>query len=265
MEEGIGVGMNEYDGFDDLPPLAPLDQAQELIYRAWEEPGKRERKKLARQALELSADCADAYVILAEDNTETLVEALIYYEAGVQAGRRAIGEKMFAEETGYFWGILETRPYMRARGGLANTLWELGRRQEAIDHYWEMLRLNKQDNQGIRYILAVCLLEDKRDDELGKLLSLNADDGMAMLQYARALLAFRREGPSREAGRYLQQAIKSNPHVPAYILGLKRIPKERPLYLDWGGEREAAYVASEVKHIWWREEGAIRWLRDHAS
>lgn len=125
---------------------------------------------------------------------------------------------------------------MRARGGLANTLWDMGRRQEAIDHYREMLRLNKQDNQGIRYILAVCLLEDKRDDELERLLLLNADYGMAVLKYARALLAFRREGASREAGPFLRQAIKANPHVPAYILGLKRIPKERPPYIDGGGE-----------------------------
>lgn len=257
----MGIDMNDFNGLNAFPPLTPLDEAQDLIYQAWEEPSKRERKKLARRALELSADCADAYVILARENTETLVEALIYYEAGVQAGRRAIGEKMFAEDSGHFWGILETRPYMRARGGLAITLWKLGLRQEAIDHYWDMLRLSEQDNQGIRYILAVCLLEDKRDDELETLLLLNIDDGMALLKYARALLAFRREGPSREAGRYLRQAIKSNPHVPAYIMGLKPIPKERPPYIDWGGEREAAYIAAETKHIWWREDGAIRWLR----
>ena len=265
MAEGIDAEMNEYNGPNALPPLTPLDEAQDLIYQAWEEPAKRERKKLARQALELSPDCADAYVILARDNTETLAEALIYFEAGVRAGERAIGAALFNEEAGHFWLILETRPYMRARGGLANTLWDMGRRQEAIDHYWDMLRLNEGDNQGIRYILAVCLLEDKRDDELEKLLSLNANDGMAMLKYARALLAFRREGANREAARYLQQAVKANPHVPAYILGQKRIPKERPPHIDWGGEREAAYVAAEIKHIWWQEDGAIHWLCNNAG
>jgi tetratricopeptide (TPR) repeat protein len=248
-----------------FPPPTPLAEAQELIYQAWEAPTKRERKKLARQALELSADCADAYVILAQDNTETLVEELIYYEAGVQAGKRALGEALFAEDAGYFWGILETRPYMRARSGLAQTLWEMGRRQEALEHYWDMLRLNESDNQGIRYILAVCLLDDNRDDELEKLLSLHADDGMAMLIYARALLAFRREGVSPRAGRYLQQAIKNNPHVPAYLLGQRRIPKDQPDTIGWGDETEAAYVAAEVKHIWWREEGAIRWLRENIT
>lgn len=255
--------MNKNDLEHELPPLTPLQEAQDLIYQAWEAPTKRERKKLARQALDLSADCADAYVILAQDNTETLVEEHIYYEAGIQAGERAIGTRMFTENRGHFWGILETRPYMRARGGLAKTLWKMGRRQETIDHYWEMLRLNEHDNQGIRYVLAVCLLDDERNEELEKLLSLNAGDGMAMLVYARALLAFRREGASPRATRYLQQAIENNPYTPAYILGEKRIPRKQPPTIGWGDETEAAYVASEVKHIWRREGGAISWLRDN--
>lgn len=33
---------------------------------------------------------------------------------------------------GHFWGILETRFYMRARAGLAEALWELGERDAAI-------------------------------------------------------------------------------------------------------------------------------------
>lgn len=257
--------MNDNDLDYTLRPLTPLEEAQDLIYEAWEAPTKQERKKLARRALELSADCADAYVLLARENAETLVEKRIYYEAGVKAGERAIGNRIFKEDKGHFWGILETRPYMRARNGLAKTLWDLGERQEAVDHYWEMLRLNEQDNQGIRYILAVCLLDDERDGELKNLLSMHADDGMAMLIYARALLAFRQDGASPGANRYLQRAIENNPHVPAYILGKKRIPKDRPPYTGWEDETEAAYVASEVKPIWWREKGAISWLRENTN
>jgi hypothetical protein len=34
-------------------------------------------------------------------------------------------------------------------------LWELGERQEAIDHYKQMLDLNSDDNLSIRHELAV--------------------------------------------------------------------------------------------------------------
>src|SRR3546814_18004768 len=56
-------------------------------------------------------------------------------------------------------------PYMRARAGLAITLWRLGDQQAAIDHYRAMLILNPNDNQGIRYLLATALLA--RDEIAG--------------------------------------------------------------------------------------------------
>src|SRR4029077_13216359 len=44
----------------------PLDKAQELMYQAFGMPDPDERVKLAKQAIDLSPDCADAYVLLAE-------------------------------------------------------------------------------------------------------------------------------------------------------------------------------------------------------
>src|SRR4051812_14655156 len=47
----------------------PLAQAQALMYRAFEEQEEQRRVQLARDALALSPDCADAYVLLAEHAT----------------------------------------------------------------------------------------------------------------------------------------------------------------------------------------------------
>jgi len=52
---------------------------------------------------------------------------------GMEVGRRALGGKIF-EESGHFWGMLETRPYMRARAGLMRCLWEEGKHDKAIGH-----------------------------------------------------------------------------------------------------------------------------------
>jgi len=53
--------------FDEMPSTAttPPEQAQDLIYQAVGARGRR-RISLARKALELSTDCDDAYVVLAE-------------------------------------------------------------------------------------------------------------------------------------------------------------------------------------------------------
>ena len=97
-------------------------------------------------------------------------EALEFYRKGVQAGEQALGPKGFKEYAGHFWGFLETRPYMRARAGLAATLNLLGEVHSAISHYQDMLRLNPNDNQGIRYVLAECLMESGDTEALKNLL-----------------------------------------------------------------------------------------------
>ena len=146
----------------------PLGKAQALLYRACEEPDEQKRIQLAKDALAISPDCADAYVLLAEHATSRK-EALRLYEQGVAAGERALGPEAFQRDVGHFWGLLETRPYLRARLGLAHALWTAGRRDEAVAHLQDMLRLNPNDNQGVRYTLAGFLLFLDRDDDMDRL------------------------------------------------------------------------------------------------
>jgi len=145
----------------------PRYRAEDLIYEAWEAAGPR-RAVLARKALALWPDCADGYVLLAQA-ASSLEEARELLERGVVAGERAVGRRVFVEDVGDFWLIFETRPYMRARAALAATLWRLGRREEAVEHQRELLRLNPRDNQGLRYWQANWLLALESYDELEEL------------------------------------------------------------------------------------------------
>lgn len=97
----------------------------------------------------------------------------------VEAGELALGKEGFEEYAGHFWGFLETRPYMRARAGLASVLWRTGRHRDAIGHYRAMLKLNPNDNQGIRYVLARHLLELGDTVALKKLIKKYVEDGSA--------------------------------------------------------------------------------------
>lgn len=239
----------------------PLEEAQDLMYEAWDATGAR-RAQLARKALEISPDCADAYVLLAEEKARTLEEARDSFVQGVAAGERALGTEFFEEEVGHFWGILETRPYMRAREGLARCLWELGEREATIGHYKEMLRLNPHDNQGVRYVLLDCLLAMGRDEEAGVLLAQYEGDGTAAWLYDYALWAFRREGDAAESHRRLKDALKQNRHVPAYLLGRKRLPSQMPDYMGLGDEDEAVSYVADALRNWQATEGALSWLAE---
>lgn len=240
--------------------------AQELIYDAWEANSKREMIKLAKRALIIFPDCADAYNLLAEVAAKYLEEAKAYYQKGMEAGRRTLGEKIFKEGSGYFWGMLETRPYMRARAGLMECLWEEGNHDEAIGHARNLLRLNINDNQGIRYILITYLACLGRYDELESFMngSEYKNDGMAEWLYTKALLFFVRTGDSPKARKALSAALKMNPYVPKYLTGAKKVPRYLPDSITVGGEDEAYCYASGNIPAWGKVPSALIWLKKQA-
>lgn len=249
---------------DEVPSTAttPLERAQDVAYRAAEARGRR-RRQLARHALELSPDCADAYVLLAEDAPGP-AEAHDLYVRAVAAGKRALGSA-FDEYAGQFWGRIQTRPYMRALFGLAQCLDARDRRDEAIDHYRELLRLNPSDNQGVRYSFLVALLQAERDQEAAALLDQYGDEPTAEWAYARALHAFRRQGDTPEARERLRRAIRVNRHVPPYLLEKTTWPDPLPDSYAPGTREEAAVTEDLLGDLWRATPGADGWLAGHAS
>jgi hypothetical protein len=207
----------------------------------------------------VSADCADAWVILAEEAPDAPT-ALERYEQAVAGGVRAIGPDGFEQMAGEFWGHLETRPYMRARLGLARTLEAVGRGADAVEHYREMLRLNPGDNQGVRYMLVVALLAQHRDDEAGALLDEHADEATALLAYARVLWSFRTGGASAASRAALDAAVRINAHALTYLLDPEKAPVERSPYISFGGRDGGAYVEEELGDLFETTPGALEWL-----
>jgi hypothetical protein len=216
--------------------------------------------ELARRALALWPDCADAFVLLAE-NTRNRREALELYEQGVQAGERAIGPQPFREAVGHFGQLLAARPYLRARLGLAHSLWEAGRREEAVTHLQDLLRLNPEDDLGARHALAAFLLGLDRDDALARLLERFPGEASASWAYTRALLAFRQGGDTPESRQLLHEARRLNRHVPDYLLGRKEPPQERPPSYRPGDDSEALHYAGGFLAAWRATPGAVAWVR----
>jgi hypothetical protein len=242
-----------------LDPSDPRDAAQEIIYDAFERRDVVERVRLARKALETYPDCVDGLVLLAEAAKDP-GEKIAILERAVTAGEHELGPQCFEKDVGHFWGPLETRPYMRARQALAGALRAQGRLEEAADHLREMLRLNPNDNQGVRTVLLALLIELGRDDEATRLYEQYAGDSFAGIAYCRALLAFRREGDTADSRRLLAAAVKANRFVPDYLAGTKRMPRELPNFMRFGDDSEAIAASFEVAAAWRATPGALGWL-----
>jgi ST7 protein len=244
-----------------VPPSTKteLTRARLLAVQAGESLDPKRRISLAKQAVSISRDCAEAYLLLA-DMARTRKEALDYYEQAVEASTRVLGPEIFRDHAGDFWGILETRIYMRARQALAEALWASGRRAEAADHLDEMLRLNPVDNQGLRYIQAGWLLFLDRLDSLENLLQ-RFDEDSATWAYTKALVGFRRTGDSVGSRKLLNAAKKANKHVTAYLLGQKPLPSEQPPFYIPGDEDDAILYVGHHLAAWKSVPGSLAWVR----
>lgn len=241
-------------------------KAQQVMYDAWDQTSAPARLALAHKALAISPLCADAYVVLAEEEAKSAEEALEYYRKGVEAGEQAIGPKGFKEYAGHFWGFLETRPYMRARAGLAAALNARGEVDAAIRNYRDMLRLNPNDNQGIRYVLAGCLMKTGDTEALKKLLKEYDEDASALWLYTQALVAFREnEGSDEKAEELAKKAWNANSHIPAALAGTKKVKSSTNDYITMGGEDEAAHYVEEWGFDWLTTPGAVDWLTKVAA
>ena len=242
-----------------------LSEAQGVMYDAWEQTTPRSRIALARKALAISPLCADAYNLLA-DEAATPAEARDLYLRGLEAGELALGPDGFEEYGGHFWGFLETRPYMRARQGLALALQEHGEDEAARGHFRAMLGLNPNDNQGIRYILLASLLRCGDLAGAKALLASYPDEWSAQWLYTKALIAYR-DGRASEAAtlELVKEARSANKHVPAILAGTRPPAPTQDGYVTMGGPDEATDYVREFGQAWTDTPGVVDWLASTAD
>jgi len=249
---------NELD-FDEGGELTNAQKAQDLVWDAWELEYADDRIELALQALKLDKNCADAYNLLAADKAQNYLEILNYYLKAIKAGKESLG-KEFEELKGAFWGFHQTRPYMRAMDGLANTYLHSNQIQKAIDTWKEMLELNPNDNQGVRYSLITALLSVKKFKDVEKLINDYEDDASATWLYSKAYLFFNQKSKKPLATKALVKAMLFNPYVPLYIFSIREMPDELPEYVGSGDENEAIEYVDSAIYLWGENKRAFIWL-----
>lgn len=244
---------------DDLPERTDKKgRSQDLVFEAYEQ-SVTKGKKLVKQALELDPNNADAYNYLASIEKD-IDKAIKMFENAIKAGEKTLGKKFLKEEKGHFWGMLETRPYMRAKAGLADCLYAKKEVDKAIEIYEGMLELNPNDNQGIRYLLSTLLLGKDDLTKFELFVRNNEEEDCAVWNYNNALYSFKKLGRTKKTEKILLDAYKSNEFVIDYMLGNKEMPKEQPQYIGRGDENEAISYVNGSWPIWEKTDEAFDWL-----
>ncbi|MEH7108064.1 SEC-C metal-binding domain-containing protein [Bacillus sp. JJ1764] len=235
------------------------EQAQSLIFEALQAHGQR-RYQLAQEALELNPQCVDGYVILAE-NADDLLDASLMFREGMHIGQQALGKEFFEENKGSFWGLVETRPFMRAKFHYADSLYMLGMLDQAIGEFEELLELNPMDNLGVRDTLFVAYVSNKVLKKAHHLLE-QYEGSMNCESYDKLLLELLENGFTVKAKSLLKEAKKENQYVIPYLSGKKKLPKQMPDYHGFGDENQAIIYFDSTFHLWQEIEGLQKWLKE---
>ncbi len=249
---------------DKVLPENETDPAQALIRQAWQEASRSSRIMLAHQALSLSPQCADAYIILAEDDAETLGKSLRYYRQAVRLTEPKLKGKgpLDLEEIEDRYPS-EIRPYLDAKEGLAHILTGLLKKADAVRHYQDILELIPEDPLYVRGKLLSLLLDLERVQEADRLLDDYPNPYNPDWQYTRALRLYQMQGNSRRSRRALQRALESSPLVGDHLINPSYEEGDEGDGLIFGEMlKEAQSYRHNFRHLWQRTPGAIPWLED---
>lgn len=234
-------------------------EAQQLVYDAWEAPTNEEEQELIQRALEIDPTNVDALLQVAVYAGVDGEEEIELLRKVVAIAEKNLGPKAFKEFAGAFWGFIETRPYMRARERLAEALRYAGRTEEAIAEWQVMLKLNPNDNQGVRYALLASLLALNRLEEARNLFKKYPGefDFNAVFAWGRVLERFLSEDLPGAAAA-LAAARKQNPHMQVYVKAHRRLPRELPEAYAPGSKEEAICFAKNVRSAWEKHPAALK-------
>lgn len=237
----------------------PQEKAQHFAFQAMEAESLEEMLLLAGQALALDSRNADALSlmidVLASDDGERIKLLTVL----VEEIEGSLGSDFFEENRGRFWGLVDTRPYMRVSERLMRALLRSGRRGEALRLCEKMLDLNPNDNQGIRDSLLGLYLAEGELSRARGLLERYPEPGFAVFQWG-SVLERVLSGDLKGAGRHLREAERHNPYVRDYLTGRKKLPEELPDAFSPGDECEACLCVRELGEAWQSHPRAVDWL-----
>jgi len=152
---------------------------------------------------------------------------------------------------GGFWGILESRPYMRALHGLGLTAWKQSRLEDAIGIFKQMLKLNPNDNQGARYLMGPLCHQLGNLEEATRWYERNGDDPHNLYNYGLALI---QQNKLEKAASILIFAIFTNPYIAPMLLGDKLPKRDWWHSISWAEPEYAEDYVIENSSWWEKEE-----------
>ena len=273
--------LTEYDISLTTNDLQNIFCYESTMLQAWREEDRKKRISLAHKALGTNPHNPGALIILAEEESPTIVAVEEQLRMAVKYAEMTCKQShMLSQQDQVYKPLHERNGYMHAYSKirLAACLRKLGKVKEAIKLYRD---LSKDDRSfhfaNIHENLIECLLETQNYTDVQQVMSKQDEQWLiksTFMCYTYALLKAKaagekfcadsvsKRGPNSTemvAVDAIHIAVEMNPHVPRYLLELKSLVFPPEHYFKRGDSEAVTYAFHHLQH-WKRVEGALNLL-----
>lgn len=218
----------------------------------------------AADSLDILDDLANALYIHPESSLPWIAGALL--PPLLQRARRIVEQAVPpTAQTVIPWAVADNRPALRLLFRLYLFEEERGADAAAGAALELLLRLNPDDNHGVRAELINRFLRRGEDERALELAGRFPDDLLADLAYGE-VLALYRLGRRDKAARALSHALGRLPRIPHYLTRKRvRQPPLSPAGITPGGDDQAWLYREAMRDVWAAEPGMLAWLKKHSA
>lgn len=218
----------------------------------------------AADSLDILDDLATALYLHPESSLPWVARALLV--PVLERGRRILEHSLHDHPDRVLpWAVPDNRPPLRLLFRLFLFREEGGYEHQAAAILETLLRLNPDDNHGLRAELMNHYLRRGEDENALELSARFPGDALADLAYGE-VLALYRLGRRENAARALSEAVCRLPRIPHYLTRKRvRQPPLSPTGVSAGGDDQAWLYREAMRDVWEAEPGVLAWLKKHMA
>ncbi len=241
-----------------------MEEACKLLDKAINSKDNKKALEYAKEAYKTEERCLDAAILISE-LTDSLKEKNDIIENAINREKEHLTKDGYFEKEniGIFYGLMETRPYIRALTYKARLLIANNKITLAIKQCEEILRLNNSDNMGVRYLLSAIYAYIEDEKQLLKLLKKYPENSFANI-FPQFYIYYKLED-DKKTKKYLDLLVEQNPYFIEMIKGQDKIIFENDNITSYQRKEPSEIIAYfEANYFLLNEfEGIIQYVNEN--
>lgn len=159
----------------------PREKAEDLLDEAYESEDEEVALRKAKAALRMDPTFMDAELFMLDFEDDDELKQAKFEKLLAKEKARLDADENTRDDSGHYYGILETRPYVRLAYAYIELLRFLGKYRKAMLFAEGLIDLNKNDNLGVRYILMAIYAQLEDETRAVQLYERFDEDSVQML------------------------------------------------------------------------------------